>query len=122
MIRRDELPIFGAELAATAVYAAILQRLNRRYEPDWTWLTVMIGVIISASPAMLLAREDNPSWQDYERRTITGFVTSGIIIIGWQLWQFAERLGRQRGYVLARRITPEAPTHADPAPPLESAP
>lgn len=121
MIRRDELPVYGAELAATAAYAAILQRLNRRYEPDWTWLTVMIGVVISAAPAMALAREDNPAWRDYERRTIAGFLTSGTIIIGWQLWQFAERRGRQRGYTLARRITPEHTTHADPASPLESA-
>lgn len=121
MIRRDEIPIYSAELAITAAYAALLQRLGRRYEPDWTWLTVLIGVVISAAPAMALARRDHPSWRDYERRTIAGFVTSGLIIIGWQLWQFAERRGRQRGYALARRI-PEHSDHADPAPPLEPTP
>ena len=73
MIRRDETGTYLAELAVTAAYAAILERLQRRYEPDYTWVTVMIGVIISAAPAMHLARVDKQTtWPDYERRAIAG--------------------------------------------------
>ena len=116
MIRRHEAATYAVELAVTAGYAAILQRLNRRYEPDYTWVTVMIGVIISAGPPITLARTDpETTWADYERRTVAGFLTSGLIIIGWQLWQ---RRGRASGYAIACRISPEV-TDADPATPLE---
>jgi hypothetical protein len=120
MIRRDEAATFAAELVTTAAYAAILQKLNREYEPDWTWLTVVIGVVISTAPTITLARTDPAtSWPDYERRTIAGFLTSGLIIIGWQLWQHAERKGHRRGYDMARRILPESYDDADPTSPLE---
>jgi len=119
MIRRDEAATYAVEVITTAAYAAILQRLNRRYEPDWTWVTVVIGTIISAAPAIVLARTDPAtSWPDYERRTLAGFLASGAIIIGWQLWQHAERRGRASGYAIASRITPEA-YDADPTTPLE---
>ena len=106
MIRRDEAAAYAAELAATALYAAVLQRLNRRYEPDWTWLTVVLGTIISVIPAIALARRDPAtSWPDYERRVAAGFCASGLIIIGWQLWQQACRQGRAEGFDLARRLS-----------------
>ena len=119
MIRRDEAATYAAELVTTAAYAAILEHLGRRYEPDWTWLTVVIGTIISTAPAITLARIDQrTSWPDYERRIVAGFLTSGSIIIGWQLWQYAERRGHRRGYAMACRIT-EAQGYADPTAPLE---
>jgi hypothetical protein len=118
MIRRDEAVTYTAELAVTTAFAIILNKLDRKYEPDWTWLVVMIGVIISAAPSMTLARCDPATtWEDYERRALAGFCTSGLIIIVWQLLQYAERRGVWNGYVIASRITEER--YADPTPPLE---
>jgi hypothetical protein len=118
MIRRDEAVIFTAELAVITAFAIILNKLDRKYEPDWTWLVVMIGVIISATPTMTLARRDPATtWEDYERRSLAGFCTSGLIIIVWQLCQYAERRGSWHGYVLARRILENR--YADPTAPLE---
>jgi drug/metabolite transporter (DMT)-like permease len=118
MIRRDEAVIYTVELAATTAFAIILNKLDRKYEPDWTWLVVMIGVIISAAPSMILARRDpTTTWEDYERRALAGFCTSGLIIIAWQLFQYAERRGSWNGYELARLILENR--YADPTPPLE---
>lgn len=120
MIRRDEAAAYAAELAVTGAYAAVLHRLNRRYEPDWTWLTVMIGVVISTVPARHLARITPTSWRDYERRVLVGFLVSGAVIIPWQLWLATLRAGRKQGYALAARTSsPQEYTDADPAAPLE---
>lgn len=122
MIRPPETPVYALELLASAAYAAFLQGLKRKYEPDWTWLTVAGGVVLSMLPVMHLARTQPGSWRDYERRAVAGFCTSGVIIIGWQLWQAAVRQGRSQGYALAHRTTPQEPTDAHPAPPLDSTP
>lgn len=120
MIRTTEAPVYAAELVASVAYATFLQACDRKYEPDWTWLTVVGGVLISSAPAILLARYDPPTWRDYERRVIAGFLTSGVIIVGWQLWDQAKRRGRTEGYVLARRThAPQEREDAHPTPPMD---
>lgn len=119
MIYPDEAPAFAAELAASAVYAAALQRLKdtgHDYDPNYTWVAVLGGVILSTLPAIALARVAGCDWRAYERRVIVGFCTSALVIIPWQLWQHAKRKGRSEGLQIRRRTG--AP-HAHRTPPLD---
>jgi hypothetical protein len=120
MIYPDEAPVFAAELAATAAYATFLQHLkdtDRDYDPDYTWVSVAGGVLISTLPAMVLARVAGCDWRAYERRVIVGFFVSALVIVPWQLWQHAMRKGRNEGLQIRRIIG--APHHADRTPPLD---
>lgn len=105
--------IFAMEFVTSAAYAALLHRIRDVYEPNGTWMTVVAGTILSCAPAQLLARlVPDPTWKEYERWIIRGFVTSGIPIITWQLWLVAWRIGQAHGY--ERR-----PSYAHPTPPVE---
>jgi hypothetical protein len=98
MIYPDEAPVFAAELAASIAYAAGLQHLkdtNRDYDPDFTWVAVAGGVIISCLPAFVLARIAGGDGGAYERRIVLGFCTSALAIVPWQLWQQAKRKGQE---------------------------
>lgn len=109
-----ERGVFVAEFAASVGYACWLQSMRRRYEPDWTWLTVMGGVVLSAAPAQILARVLPGTWRDYERRIVVGFCVSAGAIIPWQLWQMAKRIGEEQA---TRQQIGEV--HADGTKPLE---
>jgi hypothetical protein len=116
MIRRNEAVAFAVEGLAASLYVTWLDL--RRHQPDYLWLVVLIGIIISAGPAIILARRSPPpSWPDYERRLAAGVSVSGIIIAGWQIRQCAHRQGRRDGYALARRL--ERGSDANHAPPME---
>lgn len=105
--------LYQIEFAVSCLFVAILHRIRSRYEPDWTWLTVVAGTIISTAPAMLAARRHPADWRSYERRMITGFVISGSVVIPWQILLVVRRWRQQRGYVLAKDAT-----HGDATAPL----
>jgi len=106
--------VFGAEALVSIGYTALLHRTRDRYEPNWTWLTVVGGTILSTTPAITLARQRHTRhWRDYERDMIAGFCVSGAVIIAWQLWLVAQRLGQHDGY------TRRGIHHANPTTPLE---
>lgn len=96
--RAAELTAYSIEIAAVVAFARYLHLQNRRYEPDWTWATVMAGVILSSAPAIALARLDPTDWRRYEGRVAVGFLVSAAVIIPWQLWLMAYRWGQDRGY------------------------
>jgi hypothetical protein len=93
-----EIAAYITEIAVTTAFARYLHLQDRRYEPDWTWATVMAGVIISSAPAIALARLDPACWRRYEGRVLAGFLLSAAIIVPWQVWLAAYRWGTERGY------------------------
>jgi hypothetical protein len=93
-----EVATYIAEAATTVAFARHLHLQERRYEPDWTWLTVAVGVVLSSVPAIVLARIDPSCWRRYEGRVLAGFLISGAVIIPWQVWLAAYRWGQEQGY------------------------
>lgn len=113
MIRRDEIPVYAAQFAATAAYVAALEWLGHASRPDWAWVGPLAGVAIAAAPAVALARRDDDgepdkkkkaTWRTYERRALAGLTVVGSVVAGWQLWHCGARRGQRLGYELARRI------------------
>lgn len=123
MIYEEEAPVFAVELAASTAYAVLLQHLKdteRDYDPNYTWVAVAGGVVISTLPAFVLARTAGCDWKAYERRIVVGFLTSALIIVPWQLWQHAKRKGRSEGLAIRQRTG--APHHANGTAPLDIRP
>ncbi len=96
--RLAEVATYIAEAATTVIFARYLHRLNRTHEPDWTWLSVLAGVIISSAPAITLARVAPACWRRYEGRVVVGFLVSGAVIIPWQVFLAALAWGQRQGY------------------------
>jgi hypothetical protein len=71
------------------IYAAVLDRLHKRYEeitPDYTWIEVVIGTVLCLAAAALYVRTiPAPTWHDYERAVWLAFGVGGIVIITWQV-------------------------------------
>jgi drug/metabolite transporter (DMT)-like permease len=88
----DLLVLVGA-MAASAVYAAALQKLHHRYSPDFTWLTVVGGNgLIGAALAVFCALGRIP-WAALWL-LIALNVATGIPIITWQMGQAQARKSR----------------------------
>jgi hypothetical protein len=79
----DEVPAYVALLCVTTIYALILFAwLKRRYEPDLTWLEVVIGVLLCMAVPVWLARQGRTyTWQEYEARVFIAFIVGGFPII-----------------------------------------
>ena len=39
-----DLLAYAATFVLCSLYAVVLERLGKAYEPRWTWLTVVVGV------------------------------------------------------------------------------
>ena len=105
-----EAALFAAEAVAAASFVAVLHVLGPREHPNTTWKLVMMGVVISAAPAIALARiEPAPSWQRYEARALAGFFVSAAFVVPWQLLLAAERRGEIREYQRNCRYDPTTP-------------
>lgn len=79
--------IYSWLFAATALYAAVLSRFPKR-DPDFTLLTVVIGVAICLTAPYLDQRENGPLTSElYELRVWQAFVVGGFPIAVWQISQ-----------------------------------
>lgn len=73
--------------AATALYAAVLSRFPKR-DPDFTWLTVAIGVAICLAAPAIDQRQNGPLTSElYEWRVWQAFLIGGAPIVIWQISQ-----------------------------------
>jgi hypothetical protein len=85
--------LYAAQLCTGILYAAVLEYgLQRRYEPRWTWITVVIGTALvgllvalrlALAPAPDLAGSDLAWWVWW--LVAWSFVSSGSPIIVWQV-------------------------------------
>lgn len=97
-------------LALSLFYAAVLAWLERRFQairPDYIWMEVVGGVLISLVPAAIQARQNEQfaglSWKTYESTVWMSFFASGAPIILWQLGETFIRRVQLMNYVLRSR-------------------
>jgi hypothetical protein len=75
-------------LVGSGLYAWFLERYKDRFEPNWTWVWVVLGVVGCVSAARAeTAQQPGATWEDYERNLVRSFSVSGAVIIAWQLWR-----------------------------------
>lgn len=78
--------IYTALFVATTLYAALLAWLKHLWEPDWTWLEVVIGVAIVLAAPALDQRNNGPLTSElYEQRVWMAFLVGGIPIVIWRV-------------------------------------
>lgn len=78
--------IYTYLFAATTLYAALLAWLKHLWEPDMTWLEVVIGVAICLAAPALDQRWNGPlSSELYELRVWQCFLIGGIPIVIWRV-------------------------------------
>jgi hypothetical protein len=89
--------------AAATLYAVVLARLKHLWEPDLTWLEVVIGIVMC-----LLAPYADQRWhgpltsEAYEQRVWLAFVVGGIPIVIWRVGASVRAWRR-----IGRRIFPK---------------
>lgn len=94
------LQIYSALFLAATLYAALLASLRHVWEPDLTWLEVMIGVTLCLIAPFADQRANGPLTSEvYEQRVWLAFVVGGLPIVAWQLGQSVRAWRR-----VARRI------------------
>jgi len=82
------LAIYAYLFAATTLYAALLAYLRHLWEPDLTWLEVIIGVTLCLLAPYLDSRLNGPLMSEtYEQRVWLAFLVGGAPIVIWQLAQ-----------------------------------
>lgn len=105
----DALFYLGAA-ASSAVYCLILELLNKRLEPDFTWVEVVIGVALTG--CWIAARGTLGDLPD-----VTGdamfwwtcwlwvymFLATGLPVVAWQIWQMWSRSKEALRYAVSRR-------------------
>lgn len=104
----DLLYYLGAALTA-ALYAMTLEKIGKdRYEPDFTVVTVALGVALTGGwVALRLAANPNlTAWETWWL-WFWMFIATGTPITGWQIWQARSRV---RGLLRYLGITYDNPT------------
>lgn len=89
-----DLLAYAATFFLCSLYAVVLERLGKAYEPRWTWLTVVLGVALVmlgvAARIILVPLPDMAgvalAWWVWET-TGWHFVAGGAPIVIWQIWQ-----------------------------------
>lgn len=85
---------YAATFLATSLYAVLLERMNKAYEPRWTWATVVAGVSvvllgvlarIELLPLPTLPPIELARW--VWRLVVGHFIAGGAPIVIWQVWQ-----------------------------------
>lgn len=89
--------IFLLLIAWCAIYARVLNGLQDRYAPDWTWVTVVIGNSAILEAMAVLASFDLIAWAAWWY-LFWGNVASGTPIVIWQVGQFVRKLVRRRRF------------------------
>ena len=80
--------IWGWLALVATVYALLLEAMNAKYNPWWTWLTVVIGDGFILLALWLFEQRGTPLifW-----RCFWTFFAAGLPIVIWQLWQNGKR-------------------------------
>jgi hypothetical protein len=82
------LTIYSYLFAATALYAVILAHFRRLWEPDLTWLEVVVGTALCLTAPYVDQRYNGPLTSElYEQRVWIAFLVGGTPIVAWQLGQ-----------------------------------
>jgi uncharacterized membrane protein len=72
--------------AITTLYAVVLARLKHLWEPDLTWLEVVIGVAICLIAPYVDQRQHGPLTSEvYEQRVWLAFIIGGAPIVVWRV-------------------------------------
>lgn len=80
------LQIYGALFVATTLYAVVLARFKHFWEPDLTWLEVVIGVAICLFAPYADQRTNGPLTSEiYEQRVWLAFLMGGMPIVLWRV-------------------------------------
>ncbi len=80
--------IYSYLFASATLYAVLLSWLRHIWEPDLTWLEVIIGVALCLLAPYLDQRLHGPLTSEvYEQRVWLAFVVGGAPIVAWQLGQ-----------------------------------
>lgn len=80
--------IYAYLLAVTTLYAVLLSLFRHIWEPDLTWLEVVIGTALCLLAPSLDQRLNGPLTSEiYEQRVWLAFVIGGAPIVIWQLGQ-----------------------------------
>lgn len=105
--------------ALSTLYAVVLELYakKKRWEPDYTWVEVVLGVVLCLAVPFVLARTVGGDWQDYEFHTWLAFAVGGTPIVIWQLWR-AERNKRQTQDAIKYLLNEEYLRDADRTHPL----
>lgn len=78
--------IYAALFAATTLYAVLLATLKHWWEPDLTWLEVVVGVIICLLAPYADQRLHGPLTSEvYEQRVWLAFLVGGLPIVIWRV-------------------------------------
>lgn len=101
----DLLTILAGGILAGELYAAYLKPRQHLYNPHWTWLTVIGGVVLSWLVFAALAWRGYVSWPAAGWFVVV-FCATAIGILRWQLGQVVEHLREQ---MEERRNGPEDP-------------
>ncbi len=87
--------IYAALFVTTSLYAALLAWLKHLWEPDLTWLEVVIGVAIVLAAPALDQRNNGPLTSEiYEQRVWLAFLIGGIPIVIWRVGASVRAWGR----------------------------
>lgn len=93
---------------AASLYAYVLERLQKRYEPDLTWLTVVIGNSIIVAALAVLAALGEMAWSAVVL-VLAANAVAGLPIICWQLWQMFRRMQQRLELATAAAAAAAAP-------------
>jgi hypothetical protein len=94
------LQIYALLFASATLYAATLAVFRHVWEPDLTWLEVVIGTALCLAAPFADNRFNGPLTSEvYEQRVWLAFLIGGLPIIAWQIGQ-----GVRAGQRLERRI------------------
>jgi hypothetical protein len=78
--------IYTTLLMTTTLYAALLAWLKHLWEPDFTWLEVIIGVAICLAAPAIDQRQNGPLTSElYEWRVWQCFIVGGTPIVIWRV-------------------------------------
>jgi len=78
--------IYAYLLAATTLYALLLAYSKHLWEPDLTWLEVIVGVAICLAAPYLDLRANGPQTSElYEQRVWLAFLIGGLPIVVWRV-------------------------------------
>ena len=94
--------IYLSLFIGSAVYAALLALFKHYWEPNLTWLEVILGVVLCLLAPYLAQRIEPVDVLGYEHRVWLAFVVGGTPIVIWQLgrsvsaWLRVERRLQER--------------------------
>lgn len=80
--------IYAYLFAASTVYAVLLALFRHLWEPDLTWLEVVVGTLLCLIAPYADQRLNGPLTSElYEQRVWLAFVVGGLPVVIWQLGQ-----------------------------------